>query len=469
MKKVVLASLLACAAIATGLPSANAQTAVNLGTKPAGPAPCPPMPEAEYPVFNTAQTATTPQAQAAGYEAYLTQFPNSCYKPAILGTLMATYVKLNDNVKTLDAADRLLAVDPNNFSAILYETFLRKLSADSIADPAGKQAALDAAAGFAQKGLVAPKPAEVTDDQFKAAQAGAFPVFYGAIGTAALNKKDTAAAITAFKQELASVPVTQTQAPGPVLQDTFFLANAYLTSTPPDLLNCAFYAARFVDYAPEPYKTQYTPTAKYCYKQYHGTNDGYDAFAALAKANPNPPAYLASTITPAPTPAEQIHTILTSTPDLQTLATSDKEMVFQFGSAEDAAKVWDTVKGKSYQFPDTLVIESSPTVLKVAIDAGAQQSKTADFTFNMTPLEDIPEPKATATPAAKAAYKKAMAERAAITAAIAVGQKVTLTGTYDSFVPSPLMIVMKDGAVILPKAAAAKPAAPAVRRPAAKQ
>ncbi len=41
-----------------------------------------------------------------------------------------------------------------------------------------------------------------------------------------------------------------------------------------------------------------------------------------------------------------------------------------------------------------------------------------------------------------------------IAAATAVGQKVTLTGTYDSYTPSPLMITMTDGEVVLPKAAA---------------
>ena len=67
---------------------------------------------------------------------------------------------------------------------------------------------------------------------------------------------------------------------------------------------------------------------------------------------------------------------------------------------------------------------------------------------------------ASATPAAKAAYKtklaaynKAKAQADAITAATAVGQIVTVSGTYDSFTPNPIMITMTDGAVILPKAA----------------
>jgi hypothetical protein len=35
----------------------------------------------------------------------------------------------------------------------------------------------------------------------------------------------------------------------------------------------------------------------------------------------------------------------------------------------------------------------------------------------------------------------------------AVGAKVTLTGTYASFTPTPIMITMSDGAVVEPKKA----------------
>jgi hypothetical protein len=44
-----------------------------------------------------------------------------------------------------------------------------------------------------------------------------------------------------------------------------------------------------------------------------------------------------------------------------------------------------------------------------------------------------------------------------IAAATAPGQKVTLSGTFDSYTPKPLMIIMSDGAVVLPKKTTAKP------------
>jgi hypothetical protein len=444
MKKVVVASLLAVAGMAWVAGPLVAQTQVNLGSNAQSNAGVQ-MSPAEYNAYNSAIGQTTPQTMAPALEAYLTAYPQSAVKASVLQQLMQAYSQF-DGPKALDAADRLIQVDPNNISALTTETFFHKQKADQTTDASTKQAELDKAADYATKGLAAPKPADVSDADFSKLKAGTYPILYSAIGFAALNKKDTATAITNYKQELALVPPAATQTPGSVLQDIYFLAVAYLQSTPPDLVNCAFYAARVAAYAPDNLKAQYEPTAKYCYKKYHGADDGYDAVVTAAKANLNPPAGFS--IKPAPSPAEVIHGIIATTPDLSTLAVSDKELIFAQGSPEDAAKVWDTMKGKSVQIPDAVVIESSPTVLKVAVSDDAVQSKTADFTFNMTPPDEGK------TPVQVAAAKKLAADTAAATA---VGQKVTLTGTYASYTPSPIMITMSDGAVVLKKAAKPTP------------
>lgn len=453
MKKVVLASFLACAAIASGLPIASAQDA---GTPAAAPAAgsaaacaaAAQMPAAEYAVYNNAMTQTTPQAKAAGLEQYLTQFPQSSVKATVLEALMSLYSTF-DAAKTQDAADRLLQVDPTSVKALYAETLLRNGAAGALTDAAAKQAAMDTVASYAQKGLNAPKPNCMTDADFATLKAAEYPAFYSAIGYDQLLKKDPAA-IDTYKKELSVVPPDATKTPGSVLQDVYYLGVAYMQATPADYLSCTFYASRAVAYAPDSYKPVISPTAKYCYKKYHGTDDGYDAVIAAATANMNPPADFSTTVKPAPTPAEQIHGIITGTPDLATLAISDKEMVFQYGSSEDAGKVWDTIKGKSVQIPAALVIASTPTQLQVAVSDDAVQSKTADFTFNLKAPEEEPT-----TAVAKAAYKK---NQDAIAEATQVGKTVTLQGTYDSFTPKPIMITMSDGEVVLPKAA--KTAAP---------
>ncbi len=448
MKKVVVASLLAVTGMASIASLAVAQTQVNLGSNAQSTSGGVQMSPAEYNAYNSAIGQTSPQAKAAALEAYLVAYPQSAVKASVLEQLMGAYSQIPDAAKTLDAADRLLQVDPNNLRAYVLEVYFRRSAAEQTTDPAAKQAGLDKAAEYAQKGLAATKPADMSADDFSKLKAGSYPLFYSAIAIAALNKKDAATAVDNYKKELSIVPPEQTQTPGLVLQDIYYLAIAYLQSTPPDLPNCAFYAARVAAYAPDNLKAQYEPTAKYCYKKYHGGDDGYDAVVAAAKANLNPPPDFK--IKPAPSPADIVANVIATTPDLSTLAISDKEFILANGKPEDAAKVWDTIKGKSVQIPDALVIESSPTVLKVAVSDDAVQSKTADFTFNMAPLEEGK------TPAQKAAAKK-MADD--IAAATAVGQKVTLTGTYASYTPNPIMITMSDGAVVLPKKAAPKPTA----------
>jgi hypothetical protein len=422
MKKAVVASLLMVASFAPqAMKHAFAQDAP--AAAPAGQVQ---MSAAEYAAYNSAITAATPQAKATAIESYLTAYPQSAVKADVLQQLMAAYSTF-DPTKAIDAADRLLQVDPANVRALVFEVYFRGQAADAITDPAAKQTALDAAAGFATKGLAVSKPAAMSDADFKTLMSSATPIFYSAIGKAALNKKDTATAITNFKAELAFVPVDQTTKPGPILQDTYFLGLAYLQSTPPDLVNCAFYVARFVAYAPEPYKSQMAPTAQYCYKKFHGNADGYDQLTAAAQANLNPPSTL--NITPAPKPSDIVAQTIAATPDLATLALSDKEFILANGKPEDADKVWQTVKGKTVEIPDGTIIAATDSSLQVAVSDDAVQSKTADFTFTMKePLKEVPT----------------------------VGAKITLTGTYDSYTPSPLMITMTNAEVVAPKKTPAK-------------
>jgi hypothetical protein len=466
MKKVVVASLLACVLLASSARHASAQAAqpaagqVQMSTE-------------EFAVYDDAMNKqTTPAAKAAAIEAYLVKFPNSAVKADTLQTLMLTYSAI-DPAKTIDAADRLLAIDPNNIRALTFEVYFRKAGADAITDPAAKQVPLDAAAGFAQKGLAATKPAAMSDADFKTITSSAYPIFYSAIGTAALNKKDTATAIDAYKKELMAVDLKTTQTPGPVLQDTYFLGLAYLQSTPPDLLDCAFYVSRFVAYAPEPFKTQIAPTAKYCYKKFHGGDDGYDAVMAAAQANLMPPAGYAASIKPAPTAADYVNQVIASTPDLGVLAPGDKEFILQNGTPDQAAKVWDTVKGKSVEIPGALVIASSPTQLQVAVSADSIQNKVADFTYNMKAPDELTEPSGRTTPAEKLAYKrkKEAADKLAaqIATVTAVGQSITIDGTYASYTPNPIMITMNDGVVVLPKPVKAAPTRAPVHHAAAKR
>ncbi len=111
MKKVVVASLLAVASVASVARIAVAQTQVNLGANAQQTSGGIQMSPAEYAAYNAAIGQTTPQTKAPALEAYLTAYPQSAVKADTLQQLMIAYSSF-DPAKTLDAADRLLQVDP---------------------------------------------------------------------------------------------------------------------------------------------------------------------------------------------------------------------------------------------------------------------------------------------------------------------------------------------------------------------
>ncbi len=435
MNKAAIASLLAVSAFAAvpGLVSphgfAAAQAPAASGQVQ--------MDAAESAVYDNAMNKITdPAAQAPALEDYLTKYPKSGVKDYVLQKIMIDYSQVNSkegHAKAVTAADNVLASSPDNLQAYVIEVAYRREAADAQTDPAAKQAGLDAAADYAKKGLSAKKPASMDDAGYQALKAFATPTFYSTIGEDALNKKDGPGAVAAFTAELAAMKPDQLSTPA-ALQEAYYLAQAYYVSTPPDYINCTFYATRAASLAPDQFKPQLQPLADYCYKKYHGTKDGYDAIVTIAKSNATPPADFNTKITPAPTDADQVNKLMSDTAeaDLPKLAVSDKEYVLQYGTPAQADKVFDTVKGKVVEIPDATVITATADQLQVAVSDDAVQSKTADFTFNMkAPLKTVP----------------------------AAGEKVTLSGTYASYTQKPVMIVMSDAEVVVKE----KPKAPVKR------
>ncbi len=443
MNKAYLASMLAVAAM--GAPICGAQQPVNInnGQSQAGNSAAAggqvQLSQPEYNAYNSVVTATDPATKASAAESFLQQFPQSSVKTTVLEQLVTAYGQANNTTKALDAADRLLQVDPNNIRALVIETSLLKAQGDSATDATQKQAAYDKAADFASRGLKATKPAATPDADWATLQKQVTPYLYSAIGIDALTKKDAAGAISAYKSELAAVPVEQTQAPGPFLQDTYYLAQAYYQSTPPDYLNCTFYATRTATFAPAQFQPQFQPLATYCYKKYHGGADGYEAVQAAAKASLNPPADFSTTVKPAPTAEDTIKQVLASTPDLTTLNLSDREYIIQNGTADQANSVFAPIKGKEVKVSGVVVAISGTSLqLAVSDDAKASSPKIADFTITLKE-----EPK---TPPA-------------------VDSVVNVVATFDSFTQKPLVITMTAGEIEA-KAAAKAPVrrAPARRR-----
>ena len=326
MKKLVFASVAlagvwSCAIVG---PSAFAQTT---GAQPAAgtPANCGQITikdATEYNAWANATSQSAPTAKAEAIEAFLQQYPNSVAKQGMLEALMGAYQASGNAAKTLDAAKRLLQVDPGNLRALTFVVYLEHQQSN------GNQQMLDEAADYAQKGLSAPKDQCMSDADYQKVKDLATPVFYSAIGADDAAKKDYQGAIDAYTKELQSYkdPSQTTQVPG--LLDTYYLGNAYVSLDNKDPQNqkmAAWFLTRAAQFAGPQFKPQIESAAEYWYTKYHcAQNDatcrsnppqGFAQVQQLAAvpANIFPPAdYNPSQAPPPPSPADLAHQAITS-------------------------------------------------------------------------------------------------------------------------------------------------------------
>jgi hypothetical protein len=434
MKKLVFAFVMAFTSIClVSMPTLRAQDSDQIALS--GP---------EYNAYQMAKTQSDPKLKAEALESFLQTYPQSKIKEGILDMLVDTYQGLNSPDKALSAASRLLQVDPNNMKAIYYSALIKKGQCAKTQDAQ----ACDDAAVLAKKGLTIVRPADTTEADWKNLIDGTYPAFHSIIALdEAISRKDFKAAIAEYRAELMLYNDEQSKTVG--LPDTLQLAQAYVQPGARDLVQAIWFYARVWNYAPAVYKAKIEPDLERYYQKYHGNLTGLDDVKAQAATTTFPPATFA--ITPAPTPAEQIHALLASTPNLNVLALSDKETILAVGAKEDADKMWALLKDQVTPVPG-IVIEATATVIKVAVTKDSRDAKVADFIVNLKkPLTDKD------IPAVGFEFKGSPA--------------ASLVGTYDSYTQIPAtdttvqsaQIVLRDGEVI---PAEKKPAA-APRKPAA--
>ena len=421
MNKVALASLLAVATstlCASPSALAQAQPAAQTAAQPAGAQQQITIKDpAEYNDYSNAISQSSPAAKASAIEAFLTKYPSSVVKPEMLEQLMAAYQQANNPDKTVDAASRLLAVDPSNLRALAITVYIKKAQAAAKTTPAEQQPLLDDAAASAQKGLTAAKPANLADADYQKLKTATTPIFYSAIALDDQAKKDYAGAVDNFKKELQATDAAQTQS-GPALNDTYLLGQAYAQQNPPDLKNAVWFLTRAANYAPPAAKDQIEKAAEYYYKKYHGSMDGFDQVKTQVTQSVLPPdSYNPTAAPPPPSPADQAAQVVSTTADLKTLNLGDKEFILFNGKQEDADKMWAVMKGQTYEIPGK-VVSATPESVQLAVTDDAKASNTADFTVNMkSPLSTAP----------------------------AIGTMVTYIATFDAYTQNPKMITLIDG------------------------
>ena len=446
MKKILVTVVLGVAALAAAQTPAQppqGQPAAQTAPAPsAAPAQAPVIKDpAEYNAYVGAIGQKDPAAQISGLEAFLTQYPNSIMKVAALQTLMGDYQQTNNQTKTIDAATKLVAADPCNVRAMALLAYFNRLKAQG-GDANATQDLADAKK-YAQMGLDClpkfTKPEGTSDADFQKMKDQMTGIFNAAIGIAALTNKDYESARKALRAAVDSTPDSQKD-----FSVVYPLALASAGPTPPDPkvapdpINAIWFAARASTVAPNPqYQAQIEKYAKGQYVKYHGGDDGWTDVLAQAKASPTQPAGFA--IRPAPSPAEQVHAMVTTKkPEEMDFATW--QFIFTSGSKEDQDVVWNAIKGKAVQMNGT-VIKATATEFQIAGSSDDIDAKKPDITLTFeekVPLRLIPKE----------------------------GASLDFQGEPSSYTPSPFMMSMEKGKLL--KAAAPTPAkkAPVHRKPA---
>ena len=271
MKKLVFASVMALASIClVTAPTLRAQGSDQGTIQIQNPA--------EFNAYQTASTQTDPKAKASGLEDFLKAYPQSVVKKAVLEDLTFTYQQLGDVDHAIDAAGRLLQVDPNNMKGILISVIDKRGLCTKTSDPQ----TCDDAAAIGQKGLTVAKPADMSADDFKKLTDTLYPLCHSAIALDFLvSKKDSKSAQDEYRKELMMFPLqATTQSTG--LVDTLYLAEAYAKPDARDMVQAIWFYARAWNFAPAAYKAQIEPKLEYWYKRYHGGVDGLDAVKTAA-------------------------------------------------------------------------------------------------------------------------------------------------------------------------------------------
>src|SRR5580692_8885397 len=188
MKKIVLAMLLVAAVTAV------AQT--TPAPAPAAPAQAAPAQKkeikdpAEYNAYVGAAGQSDPAAQVSGFEAFLTQYPNSNFKEEALELLMVAYQKTGNQAKMVETAQKTLQVNPCNIRALALVTYAKQAGATG---PTAQQS-LAEAGQTAEKGLqcwtTATKPAGTSDADWDKLRVQTTGIFNNAAGMAAYAAKD---------------------------------------------------------------------------------------------------------------------------------------------------------------------------------------------------------------------------------------------------------------------------------------
>jgi tetratricopeptide (TPR) repeat protein len=398
---------------------------------------------AEYNAYQATAAEKNPAAQIKLLDDFVSKYPNSALLNYIYPLYYKNYWAQKNFPKTIEYADKLLALGDKVTPGERYEAYsVRAYAYNNIPNPdaATAKAAYEAALAGVKSVDAVPKPEGTDEAKFNDEKKRSVIFFYGTAGNAAMAAKDYAGAIAAYKKVLESTPDD--------LTTNYNTGKAYMGMTPPQQLDALWYFARAASSknANEAQSKQVKTYLRKLLSNYQGGT----VCDALTDAELNELLQLASSSVDRPASYK-----LSSSTDLEgarkdmTIAS----VVADLKAGGDKAKLtWTAACG--LEFPDVpgKIIEVMPSAdgaeLKVAF-----VTSDAEFEAATTPNMDV---KVAGQPEAAKLEKD---------------NPVRFTGTLETYDPDPAFMLHWDKAKVnaedLPKAGTAKK--PAARKPAPKK
>ena len=242
---------------------------------------------AEYDLFDSITKDTTPKTRLEKLQQWEKQYPMTEWIKERRTLLLTTYAALGQPKQAVDEAKEILADDSKDFTALYYTMYFTQTMYSQAQTPdvldGGEKAAQAILAG-----IDAPPP-NVTADQWAKLRPDIELMAHVNLGFIAMQRKTWDAAEAAFQKTLQMSPNNA--------QVDYWMGTVIASEKKLDKLPAAlFYFARAATYEgpqgalPADVKKTALTYVQRQYKNYHGSEEGFNDLLAAAKSNPTPPA-----------------------------------------------------------------------------------------------------------------------------------------------------------------------------------
>jgi tetratricopeptide (TPR) repeat protein len=371
---------------------------------------------AEYNAYVSAIQQKDPAAKAQALEAFLQTYPNSVMKIDAAEQLMAAYQQAGDAPKMIDAANKVLQMDPNNVRAlaILTYTYRATTTAQNL------QQNLPLVQQYATRGQQAlpnmQKQEGMSDEDFTKLHNELGAIFEGGLGFVALQAKDYQEAAKDF----AAAVSHESQ---PSIADLYPLAQADLEAKPMNPEGF-WYIVKASQLAQGEGQQQILEYGRKKYIRYHGSEQGWQELVTQAKSSSSvtpPQGFTVAAAPPPPSPAEQAADLVKNK-DPKKMSFAEWQLILSSGNQSAADTVWNIIKDKAVKLGAS-VISATASSMQLAGSEDDISDNKADITVSMAkplPAKLVPQP----------------------------GTEIFFQGVVSSYTPNPYMMTFTDGILL---------------------